>query len=104
MATKLEAAICNGEQVRLVLRHTGDKMLKPNDKVEEQEEEEEEKVEPVEFLHARNIRSLQRFSNVCRELFSNLKAVSVESDVEDKGMQCLKHAKCLAVELVNRYG
>lgn len=101
MATKLEAAICNRQEVRLVLRHRRDTMLKPNDRIEE--EEEEKKVEPVEFLHARSIGSLQRFSNGCRELFSKLKEISVESDVEDKGIQCLKHAKSLAVELVNIY-
>lgn len=102
MATKLEAAICNRQEVRLVLRHRRDTMLKPNDWIEE-EEEEEKKMEPVEFLHARSIGSLQRFCNGCRELFSKLKEISVESDVEDKGIQCLKHAKSLAVELVNIY-
>lgn len=104
MATKLEAAIHDSEEVRLVLRYRGDKTLKPNDELEEEEEEEEGVEladEPVEFLlHAWSIGSLQKFSDGCRELFSKLKAISVESDVDDKRMQRLKDAKNLAVELL----
>lgn len=100
MAAKLERAVCDREKVRLAPKCDGDKLLKPMDKVEEEHEKVESDWEPTECLRT-HVGSLNEFSSYCREFFSKLKTISVESDVE-KRIQFLKHAKILAIELVNR--
>lgn len=104
MAARLEAAVCNREKVRLVVKCAAEKEQSPNDKskVREEDEEREERIlKPVEFLDDGKVESLKGFCNCWREFFPYLSlAISVESDVAER-FQNLKLAKRLAVELIN---
>ncbi|CAI9092199.1 OLC1v1027385C1 [Oldenlandia corymbosa var. corymbosa] len=89
MATRLEAAVCNREKLRLANTCFSDKGSSPSQEVEGEKDE-----KAVEMFH----KSL----DLCKQFFRYFNsAISGETDVAER-FKNLKLAKNLAVELINR--
>ena len=104
MATGLEAAVCNRERERLVMKCATESELNLSDKAKAREDEEREEsiLNPVDSLDTGKIESLRVFCDAWREFFPYLNlAVSGESDDAER-FQILNLAKRLALELINR--
>ncbi|XP_027103815.1 DNA mismatch repair protein MSH3 isoform X1 [Coffea arabica] len=104
MATRLEAAVCNRERERLVMKCATESELNLSDKAKAREDEEREEsiLNPVDSLGTGKIESLRVFCDAWREFFPYLNlAVSGESDDAER-LQILNLAKRLALELINR--